>query len=179
MCFPGTRPEDVPHLERAWWRDVVRATFRAADASVRLSDFSDFDAYFAGLFDHFARPAAWRTRRGATQALAALRRSGLATGVVSNFDLRLMDILEGMDLIQLLDVVILPAQIGAQKPSGRIFRAALEKLGVPPHAAAYVGDDRERDLAGCRAAGLTAVDVGSLATLAELPARLRIPIEEP
>ncbi len=179
MAFPDARPEEVPELERAWWRDRVRETFRAADAAVRFSDFDDFEAYFAELFDAFGKPTAWRARPGAAETLAALRLGGLATGVVSNFDHRLTKILQAMGLAKLLDVVILPGHARTQKPDGRIFRAALEKLGVPPGGAVFVGDDRERDLDGARAAGLAAVDVGSLANLAELPARLRAPAAGP
>jgi FMN phosphatase YigB (HAD superfamily) len=36
----------------------------------------------------------------------------------------------------------------------------------------YVGDDREHDVEGARAAGLRAIDAGALATLAELPRRV-------
>ncbi len=179
MSFPGARPGQLPDLERGWWRDRVREIFRAADGGVQLSDFDDFDTYFAGLFEHYARPSTWRIRPGASEALAALRRAGLATGVVSNFDQRLIDILEGLDLACLLDVVIVSSRVGAAKPDPRIFQAALQRLGVPARRAAHVGDDPERDLGGARAAGLAAFDVAGLATLAELPARLRVASETP
>ena len=45
-------------------------------------------------------------------------------------------------------------------------------LGLAPTAAVYVGDDWERDVEGARGAGLHAVDVGGLATLAALPNHL-------
>ncbi len=173
MVFPGERPERVAALERDWWRENVRATFRAADSAVRLSSFSDFDRFFASLFDHFARPAAWRATPGAREALAELRAGGLATGVVSNFDSRLERLLIGLELRELLEVVISSASAAARKPDRAIFDAALAKLGIPAAAAVYVGDDLENDVAGACAAGLRAIDVASLATLSELPARIR------
>ena len=56
------RSERVRALERAWWRDVVRATFRSAAQMVR---FADFEACFEGLFAHYARPDAWVALPGA------------------------------------------------------------------------------------------------------------------
>jgi len=69
----------------------------------------------------------------------------------------------------MLDLVWLPSDAGAVKPDPRIFTSALAELGVPPERALAVGNDPERDLAGARAAGVRAVDVASLATLADLP----------
>lgn len=166
---PEAAPAEIEARERAWWRDVVRATFRATDGSVR---FSDFEACFERLFGHFARADAWRARPGAAGALERLRTARIPTGVVSNFDRRLRGILDGLGLAARLDVVVLPSDAGAAKPDPRIFALALERLGAPAARAVYVGDDRERDLAGARAAGLRAIDVGALATLDELPDRI-------
>jgi putative hydrolase of the HAD superfamily len=169
MVFPGTAPEAVAGLERAWWRGVVRATFLAADGTAR---FPDFDAFFAELFDHFARPASWRPRPGCREALAALRARGLATGVVSNFDHRLPGILAGLGLAAHLGCVVLPGEAGAAKPDPAIFARALACLGVRAEGAVFVGDREDEDLAGARAAGMRAIDAAGLATLVELEDRL-------
>jgi putative hydrolase of the HAD superfamily len=169
MVFPDASAEQVPALERGWWRGVVRSTFLAADGTAR---FDDFEAFYARVWDHYAAPAAWRARPGAHEALQGLRARSLATGVVSNFDGRLPGILAGLGLAPLLDVVVLPGEARAAKPDPRIFALALARLGVAPADAVYVGDDPERDLAAARSAGLATVDVAGLATLAALPALL-------
>ena len=170
MLFPDAPQDQIAELERDWWRSVVRSTFLAADGTAR---FRDFDRFFASLYAHYADPAAWRARPGAGEALRGLRACGVATGVVSNFDGRLPGILAGLGLAELLDVVMLPGEARAAKPQGRIFALALARLGAPPAAAVYIGDDRARDLAGARAAGLSAIDATGLATLAGLPALLK------
>lgn len=169
MVFPGVPPERAASLERAWWRDVVRDTFRATDQQVR---FDDFDACFEELWRRFAGCDVWRARPGACEALRALKGAGLATAVVSNFDQRLPQVLTALGLRSKLDALVLPAQVGAAKPDRRIFEHALAALGAAPEASVYVGDDAVRDLAGARAAGLRAIDARSLATLAALPLRL-------
>jgi putative hydrolase of the HAD superfamily len=160
--FPDAAPETTLALERDWWRRLVRAAFRAADDAQR---FADFDACFAELFEHYAGPAAWRARPGASALLDRLRGRGLATGVLSNFDRRLPGILAGLGLLERLDAVVLASDAGAAKPDPRAFAAALRRLGVAPAEALFVGDDAARDLEGARRAGLRAVDVASLATL--------------
>jgi putative hydrolase of the HAD superfamily len=175
MAFAGEGPAGVAAAERDWWRQIVRGTFRASDATAQLAD---FEACFTGLWEHFAGSAAWRCRAGAEAALAALRAAGLATALVSNFDQRLPGILEGLGLGEAFDVVVLPADAGAAKPDPRIFELALARLGIAAAQAVYVGDDAEQDLRAARRAGLRAIDVASLATLAELP-DLLVPLRAP
>jgi putative hydrolase of the HAD superfamily len=162
-------PSGDAAIERAWWRDVVRATFRAAD---QMQRFADFDACFDDLFAHFARADAWLAMPDAREALAALRASGRRLAVASNFDARLPAILAGLDLAGFFDLVWLPRDAGVAKPDPAFFAGACERLGVPPHAAVAVGDDPIDDLAPARAAGLAAIDVRELASLGALAPRI-------
>lgn len=165
MVFPDAGSAEIPGLERAWWRRQVRATFRAADSSVR---FGDFEAFFAALWTLFASPRAWQARPGSEALLRRLHAQGIRSAVVSNFDLRLPALLDSLGLGRWLEAVVLPSAARAAKPDPRIFAHALKALGVSPDEAVFVGDDAQRDLAGARAAGLEAIDVAGLATLDEL-----------
>lgn len=169
MVFPNEPYERRCHLERQWWWSLVRATFRAADSTAR---FSDFDAYFARLWSHYAGGDAWQLAPGARRALDALRTRGSALGIVSNFDHRLPDILQGLDIAAYFKAVVIPSEVGAAKPDAAIFAAALAQIGQPCGTAFYVGDRTREDLVGARRAGLHPIAVTSLATLAELPARI-------
>ncbi len=166
MVYPGLPADATARFERDAWRAIVRQTFLAADSAVRPDD---FDAFFEELFAHFATGAAWRVLPGASDALEALRGERVATAVVSNFDRRLPGILSDLELAPLLDLVWLPSDAGVTKPDPAIFESALSALGVTAARALFVGNDAERDLAGARAVGMRAVDVASLATLADLP----------
>ena len=155
--------------ERAWWRDILRATFRASD---QMQRFADFDACFDALFGYFARIDAWRVADDAHAALETLRRAGRRVAVASNFDHRLPALLAGLGLDRDLDLVWLPRDAGVAKPDPRFFLAACERLGVAPAEAVAVGDDPELDLEAARHAGLRAIDVASLASLGALPAQI-------
>lgn len=165
LVFPNATPEQLPALERDWWRRVVRSTFLAADSARRVPD---FDACFDGLWRRYASPEAWQLRPGAAEVLDALRARGKQTAVVSNFDGRLPSLLTGLGLAKRLDAVVLPSDAGVAKPDRRIFEVALERLGVAAAAALFVGDDARCDLQGARNAGLEALDGTTLATLADL-----------
>jgi len=169
MVFPGASSDEIPRLEKAWWRSVVSKTFQAADPSAR---FSDFGGFFEDLFATMGRPQSWREVPGARDLLLRLRSIHWATAVVSNFDRRLPNLLEGLGLAELFDAIVLCSDVGAAKPAAAIFQRALEQLQISASRAIVVGDDQTLDIAGARAAGLQAIHVGSLARLDGLWERL-------
>ncbi len=166
MAFPGADTADLERHERGWWREVVRRTLRAADGTARLRD---FDACFAAIFAYYATPLAWEVMPGAEEALATLASRGVRIGVVSNFDQRLRALLADLGLGRWIECIVLPSDVGAVKPAPEIFAAALRALGVAAQHAVHVGDDPTEDHSGAAAAGIRAVDVRTLATLAGLP----------
>jgi putative hydrolase of the HAD superfamily len=168
--FEDAAVDEIAELERRWWREIVRGTIRAADSSVQ---FDDFESFFVALFEHFAKPRAWVLRAGARETLAALRADGCLLGVVSNFDYRLLKILEGLEISSFFSTINIPASCGLAKPGSAIFAAALEQLGATAERALYVGHDPELDLAAAARAGLRTLDVAELRDLTELPARLK------
>jgi len=56
-----------------------------------------------------------------------------------------------------VDVAIGSRSFGKTKPDPAIFRAALERLGVEPAAAAMVGDSVEDDIEGALGLGMRAI----------------------
>src|SRR5262245_32971097 len=74
----GWRTSEAREVQR--WRGIVGRV---------LDDVPDPEAVFRELWDHFARPTAWRCEPGAAEVLAAGERLGLVLGVASNFDGRL------------------------------------------------------------------------------------------
>lgn len=90
----------------------------------------------------------YRFLPGALETVAALRRRGLSVAVVSNWDIGLVGRLASLGL-----PVLTSAEAGAAKPDPRLFRLALERLGVRAERALHVGD-RDEDERGARAAGM-------------------------
>ena len=93
----------------------------------------------------------------AARALARARAAGLRAAVVSNSNGTVRSILEQLGLARHLDFVIDSREVGVEKPDPAIFRLALERAGVGPAEAVYVGDLYSVDVLGARAAGVEAI----------------------
>jgi putative hydrolase of the HAD superfamily len=107
-----------------------------------------------------AEHAAWApARRLASMSVAlldALRDRGLKTGMVSNAmdpPWILLRDLEEQELAGRLDVVVFSSEVGVRKPRPEIFHAALERLGVTPDRALFVGDRLNADVRGAHDVG--------------------------
>ncbi|MFQ5882394.1 MAG: HAD-IA family hydrolase [Candidatus Methylomirabilales bacterium] len=105
------------------------------------------------------RQGLWRggAIQGAKDVLAELRTRGYLLGVISNADGRLEAILKEEALAEHLSVIVDSHVVGLEKPDPRIFRLALERIGVAPEEAVYVGDFYRLDVIGARGAGLHAI----------------------
>lgn len=93
----------------------------------------------------------------AEAALCLLGASGARAAVISNSNGSVRSILETLGLAGYLDFVIDSSEVGFEKPDPRIFRLALERAGIGPGDAVYIGDLYSVDVAGARAAGMDAV----------------------
>jgi putative hydrolase of the HAD superfamily len=89
--------------------------------------------------------------------LGELRRRGLALVVASNWDCSLSDWLAPAGILELVDGVVTSAEVGAAKPSPRVFERALAVAGVDADKALHVGDKVDNDLEGAAAAGVRGV----------------------
>jgi putative hydrolase of the HAD superfamily len=94
---------------------------------------------------------------GAAAALALARERGVRAAVISNSNGSVRAILEHVGLLPSLDFVLDSSAVGVEKPDPRIFRMAIERSGIGPEEAVYVGDIYSIDVLGARAAGLRAV----------------------
>jgi putative hydrolase of the HAD superfamily len=136
---------------RRWWHALVAETFRP------LGMPQPFDVFFDELYRLFADPAVWRVYPEVFEVLQALSTRGLIMGVLSNWDIRLGPLLEGLSLMPYFDHVILSAVVGWEKPHRRIFDSALEQAGVPASEVLHVGDSYQQDVIGAQEAGMYAV----------------------
>ena len=154
LAFPGLAGDSLAQAELGWWREVVRRA--AADPPPER-----LEGFFRDLYALFARPEAWRARPGAGGVLAELARRGYRLGALSNSDRRLAPLLAATGLAAHLAAIVTSVELGVAKPDPAAFHGALARLGVPPSAAAYVGDVPDVDGAGAARAGLLPVLVGA------------------
>ena len=89
------------------------------------------------------------------EALAALRKAGFRLWLLSNaqevftrYELR------HLGLTDAFDGIYISSQFGFRKPDVRFFRALLEEQHLNPENCLMIGNDRDTDIAGAKAAGL-------------------------
>lgn len=151
MAFPGLRGAELDRAERGWWRAVVEQVTRAAGGV------PEFEPYFDRLYAHYASAPAWRVYPEVPGVLADLRERDIPLAVVSNFDSRLLPLLDALELASCFGAVVCSGAAGAAKPDDAIFSHALAVLGIEASEALHVGDSREADYDGARAAGIEAL----------------------
>lgn len=95
----------------------------------------------------------------------------LRVGIISNApDGRsIRDFLSREDAIDLFDPLIISAEVGISKPSEAIFRMALDKIGIGPEDALYVGDRYRTDILPARKIGMKAIYIRQYITDGEPP----------
>jgi putative hydrolase of the HAD superfamily len=151
LAFPNATSDQIERLERDWWKNLVAQVFEPWDP------FENFDDYFDELFAYFATPGAWALYPEVLETLAALRQRGLTLAVISNFDSRLIQILDGLGAGSWFEHVFVSSRVGYAKPDRQIFDAALSRHGLAADNALHVGDSETNDLHGAQNAGLSAL----------------------
>jgi putative hydrolase of the HAD superfamily len=106
------------------------------------------------------------------EGVAAARRAGVRTGLVSNSWGE-----EGYDrtrFAELFDAVVISGEIGIRKPAPEIYALAAERVGRPPERCVFV-DDLAGNLKPARAIGMaTVLHRDAETTLAELEEHLGV-----
>jgi putative hydrolase of the HAD superfamily len=98
---------------------------------------------------------------GAVETLTALRERGLKTGLITVCSEDVALLWPETEFHGLFDVEVFSATCGLRKPDPRIYRLALDQLGVEAEQAMFVGDGANDELAGAERVGMTAVGVES------------------
>lgn len=92
---------------------------------------------------------------GLASTLRALAAAGLRLGLVTNGRVLIQSRkIDGLGIRDFFESVVISEAAGFRKPDRRIFEIASTELGVPPEAAAFVGDHPVADMEGARRAGL-------------------------
>ncbi|MCE1197188.1 HAD family hydrolase, partial [bacterium] len=96
--------------------------------------------------------------RGVLPCLEALRSSGLRLGLLSDLPPPRKTALLGLE--GRFDALLCSEDCGTLKPSRAPFLALAEALGAEPRSILYVGNKREFDVEGAKAAGMMAALMG-------------------
>ena len=96
----------------------------------------------------------YRESEGVLEEMKGL---GVPLYALSNWDVSLEGVLEGLGWGRFFDGLVVSAIVGSEKPDRVIFEEALRVAGVEPHRAVHVGNDPVSDVRGAAGAGIDAV----------------------
>jgi len=77
--------------------------------------------------------------------------------VVSNRTRPYIELVDSLGLTAYFDFILSAGEVNSWKPDPEIFHHAVERAGIRPEAAIYVGDNYFADIVGARGAGLVPV----------------------
>ncbi len=134
-----------------FWREVVRSGLGEA------ADHPGFETYFDDVFEEFAHARRYRFFDETQEVLERLRTAGYRLGIISNWDTRLRQVLEELNVTGLFETIVISGEVGCEKPSGEIYDIARRKAGATGgERLMQVGDNRQDDYEGALAAGFEA-----------------------
>jgi epoxide hydrolase-like predicted phosphatase len=147
--------------------EIDRAVFGSDSARrASLGEITE-DAHWSAVLKRFKQPAsemqAFRNQffggdvidRNLVEYIRSLR-GQFQTGLISNAWSGLREFITKQNLIDMFDTVIISAEIGAVKPSARIYEVALEQAKVSAGEAVFV-DDMPVNIEACEKVGMKGV----------------------
>lgn len=122
-----------------------------------LQEAADIDIDFLPFVRQVRASICYRPFPDVLPTLRYLRERGKTLAVVSNWDSALPTLLAELGLAEFFAFILSSAEAGAEKPDEKIFKLALQRLGLRPQEVAHIGDSYEIDVLGARAVGITPI----------------------
>jgi len=98
----------------------------------------------------------YEINEGVVEVVRGIRRNGFKTCICSNnFPARINGLQKRFSFLDDFDAITLSYEVGATKPSPKIFQDLIFKAGVKPEEIA-LADDNEYNLIGAKEAGIQA-----------------------
>jgi HAD superfamily hydrolase (TIGR01549 family) len=143
------RAESLPDERLPGW--LFRRTFR----SCGVDEETGSRLYDAMLELHLERHLWCEMDEDAPIVIETLKKAGFGVAAVSNTeDGRVEELLQLAGLDRDLDFILDSHLVGCSKPDKLIFQMAIDRYGIAPEDAVYVGDSYGHDAVGASNAGL-------------------------
>ncbi len=142
--------EELAKAEYQWWFQLVSQVF------AEFGEFKYFEEFFGEAYTYYAETDAWKLFDDVLPTLAALQAQSIKMGVISNFDSRLIGLLDGFGLKNYFDSIHFSSRVGFAKPHPEIFHAALRDNQIFASEAVHLGDSPVEDYQAAIDAGIGA-----------------------
>ncbi|AFZ34296.1 REG-2-like, HAD superfamily (subfamily IA) hydrolase [Stanieria cyanosphaera PCC 7437] len=151
--FTNASLPELSQQEYNWWYAIAKSTFTQVGV---LEQFNNFDAFFAELYHYFATEQPWYIYPDVLPTLQKWQKRGVELGIISNFDTRIEQVIELLNLKTFFKTTTISSLVGAAKPDPKIFLTALSKHNCLPQQAWHIGDSFTEDYQGANQIGMKA-----------------------
>lgn len=111
-----------------------------------------YEAYWGYILDHM------EPYEGVAELFQYCRTRGLKIGICSDLTAAIQHRkLRKLGLAPWIDAVVTSEEAGAEKPAQIMFTMMLDKLGISPREAFFIGDSMQKDVRGATQVGIRAV----------------------
>jgi putative hydrolase of the HAD superfamily len=111
-----------------------------------------YEGYWGYMLDHM------RLSEGVMEFLDVCKAAELKMGICSDLTAYIQHRkLRRLGIAHYMDAIVTSEEAGVEKPDERMFLMILEKLGVSPSEALYIGDSFKKDVCGAEAIGMDAL----------------------
>lgn len=139
----------------SWWRDVIERTFNEIGFS--RNNFKDFDQFSEDLYEALSEERTWAIFPDVVSTLEKLKEKNYRMIVFSNFDERLIKILQDLKIASYFERIVCSTQIGYAKPDRKAFHKVSELVKLKPEEIVHIGDGVSNDYLGAIDSGLKAI----------------------
>ena len=102
-------------------------------------------------------PSALTPFEDVVPTLIVLRERGMILGLISNMNMRGVDLLDDLGLSSHVDFAVTSGEIGVEKPNPLAFQTALIRAGVEADEAVMIGDQPSSDIVGATRVGIAPI----------------------
>ncbi|MEO0198276.1 MAG: HAD family hydrolase [candidate division WOR-3 bacterium] len=98
---------------------------------------------------------------GAIETLIKLKSAGFRLAIISNIDNEIIEpVLKKLGIYEIFELIVTSEELGYGKPAKEIFQYTLNKLGISPDNAIFIGDSLTNDVEGAKNMGIEAIHFG-------------------
>lgn len=155
----GVEPEECTHHWQRTWQRRARGEFRSIEENLRVMAPRATAPQLRAAARAYSQ-FTWESlkpKAGALELLDRLRERGVRLALVSNCAADLPLLWPSTPFAARFDTSVFSCDIGWMKPRPEIYQLALERLGVAPVNACFVGDGSDNELSAARKIGLTPI----------------------
>ncbi|CAO1395428.1 unnamed protein product [Diamesa serratosioi] len=160
--YPNFGTSTIGYMK--WWEKLVFNVFISSTSvdldQVKLKNIASI------LINIYKTKECWEKFEKIDDLLMEMKKSGKIIGVISNFDPRLKELLNDMDL-KSFDFIITSYESKVEKPNPKIFELArneMQKIAneeILPHECLHIGNELVKDYQGARNIGWKSVLINS------------------